>query len=352
MDATRIPTRPADGSVSVSVRPYAGEQDVPDFVRILNAEYEADGIDKRLTEEGERAWLAARSERFDPQRDVLFAELNGRPVGVAVLSWADSRDGSTREYRVWGAVEPAARRRGIGSALLADNERHAIALARTHDTDRPRIFRGLAAEGRLAGRVLERAGFIPEGYLFEMVRPSLDRLAEPPLPFGLRLRPVTRDQYPAVWRAHCEAFRDHSGGLDESETAMRRFLEAPHADPILWLIVWDRNEVAGGVINAVYPARNDALGIKRGYLDSVFTRRPWRRRGLAKALIARSLRLLRERGMTSAGLSVDARNRQGALGLYEAAGFRVHDCLVTWRKPLTHHPGLGRHSPGLHSGSV
>jgi GNAT superfamily N-acetyltransferase len=321
--------------IGVSFRLYAGDEDVPHIVRIINAEYAADGIDKRLTEEGERAWVAGRSERFDAARDLMFAELDGRPVGLAVQNWADSRDGSTREYRVWGAVEPAARRRGIGSALLADNERRARTLAAMHDTERPRVLRGFAFDGRPAGRVLERAGFEPEGYLFEMLRSSLDSLVEPPLPAGLRLRPVGRDHYQAIWQAHCEAFRDHSGGLDESETAMRRVLEAPHSDPALWLIAWDGDEVAGGAINAIYPARNDALGVERGYLDSVFTRRPWRRRGLARALVARSLRLLRERGMTSAGLSVDSKNRQGALGLYEAAGFRVRDCLVTWRKPLS-----------------
>ncbi len=62
----------ADAPDGVSLRRYEGtEQDVQDFVRILNAEYEADGIDKRLTEQGERAWLAAKTDRFDPHRDLV-----------------------------------------------------------------------------------------------------------------------------------------------------------------------------------------------------------------------------------------------------------------------------------------
>lgn len=76
------------------------------------------------------------------------------------------------------------------------------------------------------------------------------------------------------------------------------------------------------------------LGVKQGILDSVFTRRGWRRRGLARALIGRSLRLLRESGMTSAVLGVDAENPSGALGLYESFGFEVQARFIGWRKPF------------------
>ena len=210
----------ADTSLGISIRP-AGEQDAPDLVRILNAEYDADGIDKRLTVEAEREWRSTRSERFDARRDVRFAELDGRAVGVAVLNWADSRDGTAREYRVWGAVEPASRRLGIGAALLADNERRAAALARTHNIDLPRVLRGYGADGRPARRILERAGFTPEGYLFDMVRPSLDEVPELPLPPGLSLRPVTRDQCPAIWRATIGNIWHRAGGAARSRVSGR-----------------------------------------------------------------------------------------------------------------------------------
>ena len=38
--------------------------------------------------------------------------------------------------------------------------------------------------------------------------------------------------------------------------------------------------------------------------------------------------------MTSAALGVDADNQSGALGLYESAGFSVHDRFTAWRKPM------------------
>ncbi len=115
---------------------------------------------------------------------------------------------------------------------------------------------------------------------------------------------------------------------------MHRFLDSPDTDPSLWLIAWDGEEIAGGVNNSIRPEQNDALGIRRGWLDSVFTRWAWRRRGLARALIARSLVALRDRGMTSAALGVDADNPSGALGLYEEAGFEIDDRFTAWRKPM------------------
>jgi mycothiol synthase len=318
----------------ISLRAYRGEADLPDIVRIINAEYAADGVDERQTIDAARARFSHPTEHFDPLRDVVIAEWEGHAAGVGGLEWVDTRDGTLREYRLWGAVEPAYRRRGIGRALLADNERRASALAAIQAPDRPTAVVGFAGEGRPGAALLEGSGYEVVRWFFDMVRPSLDEIEEVALPAGLELRPVRSDELATIWRANREAFRDHWGGSDESEGAMRRMLDDPDTDPALWIIAWDGDEVAGGVFNAIYAAENEELGLRRGWLESVFTRRRWRRRGLARALIGRSLLLLRERGMTSAALGVDADNSMGALGLYEVAGFAVHDRFLAWRKPM------------------
>ena len=316
------------------IRPFDIETDLPSMVRILNAENETDGVAERATVEGERAQLANPSDQFDASRDLVVAELDGRMVGIAGQDWIDTRDGRYREHRLWGAVDPSYRRRGIGSALLADGEARATRLAATQPIDRPHTLLGFAAADRPGDLLLRGAGYELARWFFDMVRPDLEAIEEPPMPDGLELRPITTDLYERVWRANREAFRDHWGGSDESAAAMHRFMDGPDVDPSLWLIAFDGDEVAGGIINAISPEENEALGIQRGWLDSVFTRRRWRRRGLARALIGRSLRLLRDRGMTSAALGVDADNTSGALGLYEAAGFRIHDRFVAYRKPM------------------
>ncbi|MGI8830797.1 MAG: GNAT family N-acetyltransferase, partial [Candidatus Limnocylindria bacterium] len=63
-------------------------------------------------------------------------------------------------------------------------------------------------------------------------------------------------------------------------------------------------------------------------------RRPWRRRGLARALMTSSLVAAREAGFTSANLGVDTDSPTGANALYESLGFAPDKTFTTWRKPM------------------
>jgi mycothiol synthase len=316
------------------IRPYAGTADVAEIVRVYNASAAADNVEEVWTAEGLAAWLSHASEQFDPARDVVLAELEGRVVAAGRMDWADNRDGRSRDYRLFGTVDPAFHGRGIGTALLGDLEARATALAATHAHDREAILMSFAPAGRPSEALLRANGYAPVRWFIDMVRPTLEGIVEPPLPEGIELRPVTPDQHETIWRANREAFRDHWGGSDESVEQLQRILSDPDTDTALWLTAWDGDEVAGGVWNEIRPAENEELGLRRGWLGSVYTRRQWRKRGLASALIGRSLTLLRERGMTSAILGVDADNPSGANGLYEAAGFEVHDRFVAMRKPM------------------
>jgi mycothiol synthase len=316
------------------VREYAGVADLAAIVEVVNQAAAADGVEEVWTVDAMRSWFAHASEHFDPARDVVVGVVDGRVVATGRMDWVDTRDGRYREYRVFGTVAPTARGQGIGTALLADLEARAGALAATHRQDRERVLMSVAPAGRPAEALLRENGYLTERWFIDMVRPTLDAIAEPPMPEGLELRPVTADQHETIWRANREAFRDHWGGSDESIEQLSRILGDPDTDTSLWLIAWDGDEIAGGVWNDIHAAENEELGLLRGWLSSVFTRRAWRRRGLAGALIGRSLSLLRARGMTSAALGVDADNPSGALGLYETAGFVVHDRFVALRKPM------------------
>jgi mycothiol synthase len=77
---------------------------------------------------------------------------------------------------------------------------------------------------------------------------------------------------------------------------------------------------------------NRQHGRLRGVVEEVFTRGPWRRRGLARALVARTLTRLRDRGMTSASLSVDGLNPQRAMALYESVGFEIASTEIEWTR--------------------
>jgi mycothiol synthase len=316
------------------LRPFAGQPDLADIVRIENAEAEADHVPERVDIETLAVRYAHPSPHFEPVRDVTIAEIDGRPVAVASREWVETTDG-LREYRIDGVVDPSWRRRGIGAALLAENERRSRALARRDGEGVACVFGSWSGDSQPGDvALLTAAGFAPARFFFDMTRPSLEAIPDQPLPGGLEIRPITNDLAPAVWHAQAEAFQDHWGGVDESEERLRRQLAQPSTDLSLWIVAFDGDEVAGGVLNKIDAAENEAMGVERGWLGSVFTRRPWRRRGLAGALIVESLRRLRQRGLTSAGLGVDADNPTGALQLYERLGFEVTYRSTAWRKHL------------------
>lgn len=339
MQARPMPTRPmpADHAgpmlADVRLRPYAGLVDLPDLLRIRNAAAAAN----RIPEVQTLALLELEmrpSPHCDPALDVVVAEVGGQPVGWGRIAWIDTNDG-LREYRSGCDVDPDWRRRGIGLVLLETNQHRIREVAAGHDTTRPKVLGGWAAEHNPgAHALLGGAGFEPVRWFFIMRRQLAEPIPDLPLPPGLAVRPVSREDARRLFAADAEAFRDHWGGIDESEAAFERWVESPAFDTGLYVVAFDRDEVAGAVFNAVYREENEALGSRRGWLDGVFVRRPWRRRGLARALVARSLRLLREAGLDEGWLRVDADNPNGALGLYQDIGFVADQRFTAFRKPF------------------
>lgn len=321
-------------SLDVALRPHQAS-DLSELVRIGNAANEADGVEERSSEAGLANWLLTSRANYTPEDDLVVATVGGQVVGHGWVDWVETTDGK-REYRTRGHVDPAWRRQGVGSAILAHNEARLLEIAAGHPDDLPRVFGSFAPERRVgAVALITGAGYQPVRYFFDMVRPTLDDVQLPPLPEGLEIRPVIDvEGYRRLFAADAEAFLDHWGGFDASEATFQQWLRDPNFDPSLFVIAWDGDEIAGGVINAIDPEENEALHRKRGLLDSVFVRRPWRRRGLASALVGRSLALLRDRGMTSALLGVDADNPTGALGVYERAGFEVDLRSSAYHKPM------------------
>ena len=163
-------------------------------------------------------------------------------------------------------------------------------------------------------------------------------LAEPipdlPLPAGIEVRPVHPDQYEQLRTTMNEAFSDHWGWSAMTEENFQSWQNNRTFQPQLWQVAWAGDEIVGTVLNFIDAESNAKFQRRRGWTETICVRRAWRKQGVAKALIARSMRLLQEQGMIEVALNVDTQNPTGALQLYESMGYRVVRELITYEKPL------------------
>jgi mycothiol synthase len=314
-------------------RTFDPGRDYPALVDLMRETHLADGIEWIPTLDAVQHDLEHRPE-YDPRRDVLLAEVDGELVAAA------STDVRTRagigHHQVEGWVRVAWRRRGLGRALLGWTERRAAEVARVDGRPPQRMLATWPDQDMTGALALyEGAGYRRVRYGFMMVRDLAEPIPDRALPAGLEVRPVVEADHRRIWDADEEAFLDHWEPAERHEDDFIARFASPEVDTALWEVAWDGDEVAGSVLNYIFPIDNEQLGIARGWLEHISVRRPWRRRGLASALIVRSLHLLRERGMTQAALGVDAENPSGALGLYESLGFRAYRTGLTYRKAFT-----------------
>ena len=315
------------------LRHLVAPDDLSAMNAIANAIRAAEGTPFYTTDE-QFARFYADPPGSDPATDVVVAELDGRIIGYGRAAWHAELAGN-RIYEVIPFIDPAASGVAVFTSVVDALEARARSIAGTHPPGEKSFesFGGDLAPERDA--ILVAAGYTAIRYFFAMVRPSVEDLPDAPLPAGLEIRDVLPEHLPIIWAAEHESFHDHWGYAPPTDTDYAFFATDPvQSDTTLWRVAWDGDEVAGIVRSFINADENDRFGRLRGYTEHISVRRPWRRRGLARALIAASFPLLRARGMTEAALGVDTENTSGALRVYERCGFRPVSRQTTYRKPL------------------
>ena len=307
--------------------------DLPAMNAIANAIRASYGETFFTTDE-DFARFYANPPGSDPATDVVIAEIDGAIAGYGRAAWHEEPP-DRRVYEVLTLIDPARSGPDVFLAVVGALETRLRLIAATHPPG-PKVFE--TSGGDLAperGALLTGHGYEPVRWFYSMVRPHLDDLPDAPLPDGLDIREVQPEHLRPIYDAAVEAFRDGWGFREPDADDFQRFLDDPEtAGASLWRIAWDGDEVAGQVRSYINAAENEAYGLRRGYTEHISVRRPWRRRGLARALIAASFPLLRARGMTEAALGVDTQNPSGALHLYESCGFRPVSRTIEYRRPL------------------
>jgi mycothiol synthase len=317
----------------LSFRMFDPERDYQALVDLIREANTADRLDYIATVENLRSDHEHGGE-YDPRRDLILAEVEGELVAAAETT-VRTRDG-IGHHQLEGWVRPAWRRLGLGRSLLHWTERRSAEVARVDGRPRERALSSWPDDQQVGATTLyESEGYRIVRYGFQMVRDLADAIPDAPLPAGLEIRPVLEADHRRIWDADTEAFRDHWNSGERTDADFESWFATPELDTSLWRVAWDGDEVAGSVMTFIWAEENEALGLRRGWLEHISVRRPWRRRGLASALIADSLHALRGAGMAEAALGVDAENVTGALRVYESMGFRRDRTGVAYRKDFT-----------------
>jgi ribosomal protein S18 acetylase RimI-like enzyme len=271
----------------------------------------------------------------DLAADLRVAEHDGRPVAYVRVEWQDELRGGRLHVQALMTRPDAPA--GTFEAILDWGESRSRAVAATLRADPPATLGAFLNEETPAHRaILEARGYRAVRFFFGMIRPTLDDIPDLPLPPGVQVRPVRPHDLRAIWEAEVAAFAGHWGSSagDASEERWLGFRDEPINDPALWQVAWAGDAIVGTVRPYINPLDLEVFGVRRGWCENISTHADWRGRGIAKALIARALVALRDRGMTEAALGVDAENETGALGVYQAMGFAERTRETDFRRPL------------------
>ena len=235
--------------------------------------------------------------------------------------------GAVRElgefWRAEGYVHPDALGRGIGKLIATGLEEDAARRSAR------RIQNSVLEADFAACRLLESLGYRAVR-VFRELRIELE--APPPTPewpHGLCVVPFDPKRDALEFHAvHQEAFADHwDYAPRDFESWSKGHLGSERFDPTLWCVVRAADEIAAGTICTA----NTYGG---GFVQALFTRRPWRRQGVGAALLGDSFGRFWERGEHSIGLGVDAASDTGAFRLYERAGMAPVLGWVMYEKEL------------------
>lgn len=321
----RHPRGDADADALLSIRRQCAEQDGYDPLSTVESLPTREDLLEQL-----------RAAAGAPERYPLMA-FNDEVIAYGrILDWTEG-DG----MRVWlhlGWVLPAWRGMSVGTTLLRELERRISRLAEAEGAPRWEFAANASSTEPEATQLVLDNGYRPGYTMLEMGLDwaAFDAAERAPWPEGFVLRPATAADAPAIARSVAEAYRDEYPDnryhelMDVAHYADE--LAGPRFDRALFQVAWAGDEVAGQVIPLIERGRAE--------IYEVSVRPAYRRRGLARALLARQLDVLRAQGVAVVRLHTMAEFPTQAVDLYRSLGFRTLKEFPRYRKTPAGSPAL------------
>jgi len=328
----------------LAFRGFDGPEDYGLIAELINARSAADGRPERATPRSVERSLA-EGEGFSKRDCLALAAAEDGSLAAYARFFRRNEGEGRRVFLIALNVLPRWRVGDAAGSLLswaeASIEREAEAdrrSGRLGADERARCHCPAHSSDPSKIALLESRGYRVVRVFATMSMPA-GRAAlagEPPLPPGLELRPLEEGDYRRAWEAEDEAFAEHWGHAEPSEEDYAKWLaDDREFAPGLWKVAWDAatGEIAGSAWCHI-AAEEAPPGRRILEIDSLAVRRPWRRRGLGRALLARALSQVAPLGLEGARLVVDTENPGEALALYRSLGFEVEASSPIYRKDL------------------
>lgn len=282
----------------MELRPYC-EAGLPELVSLLNRAYRGSRYEFiPYTEEKLRAELEGAGSVL------LATNEQGRIIGLALLrqEWYGEE--------VMLCARPGPKRQEIEASLLPAIEREA---------QTGRVIALVDAEDQEGLTFFSSRGYQPESGFYQMVA-ELDRTRPlPPVPKGYLLRSLKSREEEALIRLVNAAYQ---GERLRSGVLARWKAEDPSFNEEWVQVAEYEGELVAAVVARTDREFNEHYHANRGYLGPAATLPVHQGKGLGKALTARAMDLLRERGIQAVCLYTWEGNA-AALRVTKDLGFRI-----------------------------
>ncbi|MCL5429839.1 MAG: hypothetical protein M1347_08610 [Chloroflexi bacterium] len=187
IDEIKIPNAPP--IPWLTFRHYRGAEDHALMADLVNTANQADGVPEVSSEET-MAHYYSDPKNLDPYKDVLITEVNGQPACYSRVFWLDqdaNLEGKARIYRSVTFMRPAWRRKGLGRASQAYNERRIREIAAGDPPNQAKYLEVTIPEAQLEAAVLlKQFGYRPTRHFFIMSRDLSGEIPAASMPSGAR----------------------------------------------------------------------------------------------------------------------------------------------------------------------
>jgi mycothiol synthase len=263
--------------------------------------------------------------------------------GWAVAAWATDIRVLDLKQRVIGLVAVRAEAAPDGAmpariALAADarSQAHAAALVNgaveliaSAGGERVRLF--VPSRASWMQRAARAVGFEPVRTVAHMLMPASAPTPEGTLAKGLTLRAMREGEDQSVLEA---LNRNWTGTWNFVEIPFEMLQEDLEVDREGMLLAVNGSDRIVGTCHAVYePTEQNPDGNPRAWISNVTVDPDYRKRGIARALLAAGIARLRELGASSITLGVDTYD-PAPFHLYKSVGFEVATSQEAWDKVL------------------